>query len=77
MVDLKFINSLKVYREEYNRNRVEFAAEQFLSRLFRQFEAKTIEYEPKYIIYVINNQTYVEYEKKNPGVYFIVMKIYI
>jgi len=76
MIDLEFIKSLKVYREEYNRNRVEFAAKQFLSSLFRQFEAKKIEKYPDYVFYFINNERFVYYNTKSKYFYYDYYKIY-
>ena len=74
--DIEFIKSLIAYREEYNRSRVEFAAKQFLSGLFRQFEAKKIEDYSDYIIYVINNQTFVDYDIKTKYFYYSYYKIH-
>ena len=75
-IDMIFINSLKAYREEYHQSRKEFVAKQFLSGLFRQFEAKKIEEYPDYIFYVVNNQTFVEYNTKDKYFCYSYYKIY-
>ena len=75
-MDIEFINSLITYRKEYNRSRVEFAAKQFLSGLFRHFEAKKIEKYPDYIFYNINNERFVDYNTKTKDFYYSYVKIY-
>jgi len=76
MKDVEFFKSLKVYREEYNRNRVEFAAKQFLSSLFRRFEVKTSEKYPNWKFYVINNERFADYNTKTKDFYYSYDKIY-
>jgi len=75
-MDIEFINSLITYRKEYNRSRVEFAAKQFLSGLFRHFEAKKIEKYPDYIFYNINNERFADYNTKTKDFYYSYDKIY-
>ena len=76
MNDLEFIKSLIAYRKEYHRSRVEFAAKQFLSGLFRHFKTKTTEKYPDVIIYFIGDQVYANYNTKNKYFYYSYYKIH-
>jgi len=76
-MDIDFIMKVKAYRKEYHQSRKEFAAKQFLSGLFRQFEAKTYCEYSNCKRFIINNYTYAEYNKKYKNFYYDYNKIYL